>query len=409
MKILMLTPYPPYPPDSGGRIRQWEQIRYFGSRHDLTVLGFAFSQEEYDRRRMLDGLCAEALILRHPQEQRYRGQDPADLNLPWPLRWFYTDEMRNTIQRLKASQFDCVLIEYIFMSPYLDLFSCPAVLHEQNIESSLYKQYAEVPERKQGNSKSKDRLFWHATWMMMAQYENQTWPKFPLRIAVSSADKEEMDARCVEGKTVVIENGVNAENATVISQHDSNKILFMGSMDYYPNVDAAFHLVKHIMPHVWKRNPAISVRIVGRNPQKSILDLGSDPRVEVIANPANMREVAEGCALSVVPLRMGGGTRIKILDSMAMGLPVISTSLGCKGLSLTNGQHLLTSDDPVRFAEHILQVLDEPQLKEFLSRQGRALVEAKFGWRTMFERMEQELLQLVDCQSLSNTSGIVEQ
>src|ERR1044071_5378188 len=149
MKILMLTPYAPYPPNSGGRIRQWEQIRYFGSRHDLTVLGFALSEEEYDLRKMLDGLCTQALILKLRHEEESLDQRSTHPFVPWFMRRFYTEEMCKTIQSLPTDQYDCVLIEYIFMAPYLDLFSCPAVLHEQNIESSLYKQYIELPEIKQ--------------------------------------------------------------------------------------------------------------------------------------------------------------------------------------------------------------------------------------------------------------------
>jgi glycosyltransferase involved in cell wall biosynthesis len=397
MKILILSPYSPYPPNSGGRIRQWEQIKYFGQRHDLTVVYTAFTEEEYEMQKSIEPYCYRAVAVKHPKQ--FSSSDHADLQkLPWPVRTFRTNEMLKTLEELRSVNFDAVIIEFIFMTIYHDLFPVCSILLEHNIESSIFKQYAELPniaEEKIFGVK-KDRAFWKATWMLMAEYENRMWPKFPLRATVSAKDKQEMDSRCPYGRTIVIENGVNTQTVDLVTNGNSRKILFMGTMDYYPNTNAASFLIKSIMPSIWRKDPGISLCIAGLHPPKSIMALASDPRVEVIANPENMREVARRCCLTVVPLRLGGGTRIKILDSLAMGLPVVSTSLGCEGLSVKDGCHILIRDDPEQFADAVLQVISDPLLADNLRRDGRRLVEERYDWGLIFRQLEQELLQLVE-------------
>lgn len=390
MKLLMLTPHPPYPPNSGGRTRQWEQIRYLGARHELTVLCYAFTQEEYEQRLMLDRLCERFVVVLHP------GMLPQNLaangNLPAPVRGYYTHSMKQTLESLLSrNEFDCVIIENLFMAPFVRCFSIPAVLQEYNIESRLYLQYAQLPQREK-----KERALWKATWMLTSQYENEVWPMFPVRTVVSMQDKQDMDARCRVGKSVLVENGVNLEALRLLPLCREKRVLFMGSLDYFPNSDAAYYLAREIMPHVWKQDPNVSLCIAGRNPHPSIRELASDPRIDIIANPPDMCDVAGRCCASVVPMRIGGGTRIKILDSLAMGLPAISTTVGSEGLEVRDGEHLLIRDDPEEFARGILSVIEGGDLRERLRCSGRQLVEQRYDWRAIFALLDREIVQLVD-------------
>lgn len=397
MKILMLSPDLPYPPNTGGRIRQWEQIKYLGQNHDLTFVSFVYSEEEYELQGALERYCNQAVMVRHPK--RILPSDLADLQkLPWPIRGCFTNDMRKTLEELHPVDFDIVIIEFIYMAPYRYLFSACTILHEHNIESSIFKQYAEMPNISEEKiyGLKKQRAFWKATWMLMAEYENKTWSKFPLRFTVSINDKQEMENRCHYGRTVVIENGVNTQSVTLVDNCNSRRILFMGTMDYYPNTDAVSYMVKSIMPFIWKKDPTVSLCIAGKNPPQSIREFASNPKIEVIANPEDMSEVAKKCCLTLVPLRFGGGTRIKILDSLAMGLPVVSTSLGCEGLSLMDGHHILIRDDPEQFADAVLQVISDPVLANTLRTNGRWLAEERYDWQRIFEQLEVEMLSLVD-------------
>ena len=307
--------------------------------------------------------------------------------------------MLRTLKELQPFTFDAGIIEFIFMSHYNDLLPACTVLDEHNIESDLFRQYSELPDIAEEKifGIKKDRLFWRATWMRMAEYENRMWPRFPLRATVSARDKKEIDSRCTAGRTIVIENGINTQTGNLLPNGNSTKkILFMGTMDYYPNTDAAIYFCNSVMPFIWGKNPEIPVCIAGLHPPESVLALATDRRIEVIADPGDMRGIARQCCLTVVPLRLGGGTRIKILDSMAMGLPVVSTSLGSEGLLIREGKDLLIRDEPESFADAVLQVLSDDILANTLRLNGRRLVEEHYDWGLIFGEFEQELLRLVE-------------
>lgn len=400
MRILLLTPYAPYPPNSGGRIRIWEEIRYLGSRHKVTLISFYQTQEEYEQRGMLAEYCYRTILVKRPDTL----QD-AELQqmkqLTEIFQWYSTAEMKQALETVRSKNFDVVLFEHIFMAQYQALFSTCTILQEHNIESNIFKQLAHLYRSSDLTSlHQKEKTFRMSRWMLMRKYENETWPKFPLRVTVSQNDKEELDRRCPTGRTVVVENGINTRKIRFISAEQrqnapSQKILFMGSLDFYPNIDCLFYLKETILPRLWQTDPTISLVITGRNPSQAILDFAADPRIEVIANPDDIDEVARHCYLMIVPMRIGSGTRIKILHSMALGLPVVSTTLGCEGLSVSDGHDILIRDTPEQFAQAILTLTRDAKLTTKLRTAGRKLVEERYDWTFMFERLEREMLALV--------------
>jgi hypothetical protein len=312
MKILMLTPYVPYPPTSGARIRQWEQIKYLGTRHDLTLVCFTFAEEEAGYGTVLKNYCKRVLFVRHPFTVPLAGL-PASHEVPWPVMTFSTEKMKDTLEKIGQEDLEMVITDFIYMAQYRDAFSCPVVLQEHNIESNLFKQYADLRDTAEKTIMGvrKDRAFWVATWMFMTAYENKMWAQFPLRFTVSANDRTEMDNRCRAGRTVVIENGVNTLKKEVPRNGKSKKILFMGTMNYYPNIDAVLYLKNILMPLIWEKDAWVELCVAGMNPPKEVLSLAEDSRVEVISSPSDMRSVAEECCLSVVPLRLGGGYSYK--------------------------------------------------------------------------------------------------
>jgi glycosyltransferase involved in cell wall biosynthesis len=402
MKILILTPYAPYPPNSGGRIRIWEQIKYLGQRHDITLISFYQTQEEYDQRDMLAEYCRRAILVK--RLDTLQGADLEQIQqLTEIFQWYSTPEMKQALDNVKSENFDVVLFEHIFMAQYQALFSTCTVLQEHNIESNIFKQLAHLYRSSGPTSPEQQKIntFRMSRWMLMRKYENETWPKFPLRITVSQNDKEELDGRCSTGRTVVIENGINTRQVKFIPDEQwvkkaSPKILFMGSLDFYPNIDCLFYLKETILPKLWQTDPTLSLVITGRNPSLAILDFAADPRIKVIANPEDIDEVAKNCYLTIVPMRIGSGTRIKILHSMALGLPVVSTPLGCEGLSVSDDHDILIRDTPEQFAEAILTLRADPQLATQLRTAGRKLVEDRYDWTRMFQQLETEMLALVN-------------
>lgn len=377
-------------------MRMWEQMKHLGHRHQLTVVSFIASEEECALESTLRAHCDKAILVVNPNRGALRDRGD-NLSLPWPLQWYHATGMRRILHGLRAFDFDLAIVEHIFMAQYLDLICSCAVLQEHNIESQILKQFGELFQGRDGRLlDERERAFWKAASMHMVNYENRTWPRFPLRTTVSEDDKNELERRCRLGKTVVVENGIDTEAITPVPGTSSRTILFMGTLEYSPNVDAVCWLTQSILPRIWDQDPSITLAIAGRNPPQFIRRLASEPRIRVCPDPDDMSEIAKMCCLTVAPMRVGGGTRIKILHSMAMGLPVVSTSLGCEGLSVVDGRQLLIRDQPDQFAEAVLRLISDPALRNDLRTGARTLVEARYDWKPIFNKLEEEILLLVN-------------
>jgi glycosyltransferase involved in cell wall biosynthesis len=184
----------------------------------------------------------------------------------------------------------------------------------------------------------------------------------------------------------VINNGVDTRQIKCFSDNPNNRILFIGTLSYYPNIDGSIYFAQSILPHIWAKDPTVEFWIAGAEPPEAVLALGNDPRIKVLANPDDMTEVARQCSITIVPLRIGSGTRIKILQSLAMGLPVVSTALGCEGLQVEDGVHLMVRDQPEAFALASLELLRDVQKRQQLRQAGRQLVEQTYDWNEIFQQ-----------------------
>lgn len=386
MKILMLTPYLPYPPHAGGRIRMLELLRFLRARHDVTVVSFIFSEAEMPFVEELSKGCKRVIAIMHSPVR--------DDTRPRLIAEFCTSEMRNCLTALNAeSHFDLVDVEHIFMAQYATFIDAPAILQEHNIESQVLRRYADIIEN---IPKGSPRLLTEgeafrdaqSEWIKMAEYESMIWPQFPVRLVVSELDRREMMRRCPTGRIVSVPNGVNIHAMRAVASLDSCGVMFTGTLDYQPNLDAAFELCDFIWPLVQRRVPEARLYIVGRNPPARLLGRAKTGQIEIIADVPSLEPYAEKCSISVVPLRVGGGTRIKILISMALGLTVITTSVGCEGLELQAEHELQIADEPMYFAERIVALLEDKETRTRLANAGRVAVERRYDWQKIFPGLE---------------------
>ena len=395
LRMLMIFPYPPYPPQKGGAaIRMFEQIKYFGSHHHLTVVSFIFDDRDYQIEAELAQYCDRAFMVKlgrpiEPYQETHQRQ----------LYNFKTWNMWQTLQQLSQVDFDVVSFDFIVSSIYHGLF-CDrfTVLNEHNIESRLLSRCAAadkdnlIPSLAAELDAAKAFLDSEREAKLLRQYEDRTWHKFPLRTVVSQENKQELDSRCDRGTTIVVKNGIDVQNIQPVANPKSNKILFMGTMSYYPNIDGVLYFVESILPLIWQQNPELELVIAGREPPQLIKDLAEDgARIEVIADPEDMSQIASQCCLSIVPLRSGSGTRIKILHSMAMGLPVVTTSIGCEGLATGDRNHLLIRDLPSNFAQAVVELHTNQKLWHQLQTNGRQLVESAYDWTAIFTACDRQL------------------
>ncbi len=191
----------------------------------------------------------------------------------------------------------------------------------------------------------------------------------------------------------VVPNGVDIEIFQQVSPKEtSNQIIFTGAMDYYPNIDAVLFFAEQCWPLIQSQVPGASWQIVGRNPPPEVWKLAQLPGVTVTGSVPDVRPYLAASAVAVAPLRIGSGTRLKILEALAMQKAVVSTSIGCEGLTVEPGKHLMVADQPEAFAQSIMELLHKPAMRAALGSAGRALVEADYGW----ERCGSQLLHVLE-------------
>lgn len=400
LRILMLTPYPTYPPKAGAMTRMFYEMETLGKRHELVVLSFIFLKEDYPLEAALAPYCELGIMVMNGDAPPRQPQQPRLIHR------YSSERMRKLLRLLQSVHFDVFLCDFIYMAQYRDWFpNAYAVLSEHNIESMLLKRCAAVnPNNAQMEQLAQQTAAVKAfvesdtETALLAAFEDEYWQKFNLRWVVSRQDRQALEQRCRVGQTQVVNNGIDTAKTALLEPHPEEDrchpvILFIGTMSYYPNIDGVSYFVEHILPQVWQSQPQVSFWIAGADPPPMISNLAEDPRITVIANPEEMSDVAKACQITVVPLRMGGGTRIKILHSMAMGLPVVSTALGSEGLEVEDGVHLLVRDQPQAFAEAILELLSDLDLQQKLRQNGRTLVEQKYDWTSIFQAAEQTLVE----------------
>ena len=303
------------------------------------------------------------------------------------------DTVLDALRSMPTEHFDAAIVDQIFMAEFRHDIETAVVLTEHNIESHLLRQASAVasnvpiPQHFQNAADEAARL---------EAYQNRAWPEFPLRAVVSEADGREMNRRTRIGKTVVAPNGADLSRWLTGARPDTATALFAGHLGYLPNVDAVYWLTSEIWPRVRHVMPDARLIVAGRHPTEGVQTaVAGAPGVELVATPASMDEVAARVSLTVAPLRLGSGTRLKILESMAWGLPVVSTTLGCEGLDVLEDEHVLIGDDADALAAVIVRVLRDERLWRRLRQAGRQLIAERYQWDQVFQPLEAGILELV--------------
>lgn len=376
LRLLLLTFLSPFADVSGGSRRLREIIRYLGSRYELTLVSAPAPLAWWGSGR------EEMRYLKALREVEWSARFLPGNGLPQGVRHRFRDTFRYGLRALPTREFDAVLIDTIFMAEFRHDVESVCVLLEQNIESSLLQQGVKTLPGEEAEE--------------LEGYENRTWPEFPLRTVVSEADRFKMDRRVKVGKTVVVPNGADPSRWLGRARHDTGVVLFPGHLSYGPNVDAVQLLTREIWPEVRKRKPGARLIVAGRLPSDEVRTaVAAAPGAELHANPKSMDTLARRASITVAPLRFGSGTRLKILESMALGLPVVSTTLGVQGIDAYDGEHLMIRDGPRDFAEAMVMLMSDQALWGRFREAGRALIRERYCWDRALAPLEDGLIELV--------------
>ncbi len=394
MRVLQLAPRAPWPLDTGAKLRNYYLARVIAAHASVSLLAFS----ERDQAPTMVRNAYEKIVT-VPRDQGYsfgkllRG---AVGRTPLPLLNYTNEEMKQALaQTLVENTFDIIQIESIHLMNYLPVIRAartrPLVICDwHNVESDLMRQYAE------SQSNVARKTYARRTARLMSEYEERALSEFDAHIVVSEHDAARLRRVNSSSRIQVIENGVDVHYYVSDDQTETkNRIVFVGSMDYHANIEAAISFAKDVWPVVHQKHPDLVFTIVGRDPASSVRDLTSIAGVEVTGSVEDVRPYYREALIAVVPLQVGGGSRLKILEAMAAGVPVVSTLRGAEGLHVDDGKNILLSDSNEEFAGAISSLMNEPDLRTQIISGGRQLVADRYDWSKLGATLVEYYRQLL--------------
>lgn len=383
MRVLSITDGLPYPAVSGGQLRVYNLLRRVAKHHEVWLASLA---EDGDNsasiahlRQFCQGIVTARVCRRHPLAHVPGLLAYGVAGYPLELKFQHSDDLVRKIQDLTSTvDFDILEIEQQHMALYREalpsdtkLGTILSFLDIASVQHNRISQIERQPSRKL-------RAWLHS--LMMRRWEPRYAQRFDRCITMSEADRCLLLAKNPLLSAEVIPNGVDTVAYQRLPLSNGNPVLlFVGRMNYVPCADAMLYFHEQILPIIRQKIPNVELWIVGQNPPHEVRQLEGD-HVHVTGRVDDVLPYYEQASVCVVPLRAGSGTRLKILEAMALGRPTVSTSIGAEGLDVIHGQHLMLADGPEQFAATTLCLLEDRDLQERLARNARQLVTSRYDW-----------------------------
>lgn len=379
MKILMLTPYLPYPLLSGGQIRTYNLLKKLKDKYEITLFSFIRSSEEKKHLSELSKFCKNIQVFKRRPAWNWRNVVIAGFSpLPFVMVATYLSlKFKKAIgQELASTNYNLIHAEPFYMAPNIPKTDIPILLVEQTIEYLVYKKYADdfkIPVLKP---------FLYTDVYKLKFWEEYYWRQATSLVAMSKEDKEIM-AKAAKGKTIdIVANGVDIDffKQTKIQRPKRPTVLFVGNFKWLPNKDAALYLTNEIWPIIKARLPQAKLWIVGKNPTPEIVNLGNKKDVVVDSTIEDIRTAFGQSSVMLAPIRNGRGTKYKVLEAMASHLPVVTTHLGIEGMEAVEGKDVLLAESKDELAKLTIDLLTDKGQSERLSDSAYHLVKNKYHW-----------------------------
>jgi len=407
MRILWIKANKILPVHSGGDLRSFNIVRQLGTNDEVIFFSYYDGPEDAEYERKLHEQLPGAIAMsagRAAGSSLQRGIDylwrvPGEA--PYAVSRFASKRVSRRIERCLSEQKpDVVVLDFLDAAiNFPEGCGIPTVLFQHNVESEIWRRHAT------NGSTGIRKMLYRIEFAKMLRYEQETVARFDHVIAVSDHDKKLMSEWVAAERVTVVPTGVDTAQFSPSSEPASENPLavFVGAMDWEPNVDAVKYFCAEIWPLVLKEIPEARFRIVGRNPDRRVEALAGSS-VEVTGRVPSVVEHLREAAVVVVPLRVGGGTRIKIYEAMAAGKAVISTTVGAEGLDVHDGQDIVLADTPANFAESVVTLLREKGARDKMGCSARELA-SRYGWPVIGAKFR-EILQRVHRESATKRAPV---
>jgi sugar transferase (PEP-CTERM/EpsH1 system associated) len=398
MKVLWLNAGLLLPLDKGGKLRTWHVMRHLAARHDITYLSFEDASQTAEDRDGMRHVCSRLETVPRTDAAKGTWRFYADAAryvvdpVPYAVAKYRSDAYRARIADLLATErFDAVICD--FLPPVVNLpdrLPCPSIVFTHNVEAEIWRRHAEQA----ANPFARHMLT--QQWRRMLRFEGAALARFDLTLAVSDADRrtfERLYPGSLNAPVHVVQTGVDTSFFAPAGKPPRHThMVFTGSMDWLPNEDGMVYFCREILPRIRQSEPDATLSIIGRAPTPAVKKLAEIPGVEVTGRVDDVRpHVAKG-AVYIVPLRIGGGTRLKIFEAMSMGKAVVSTTVGAEGLPVTSGRDIEIADEPARFAHSVVHLMRDLASRRAIESAARQLVLERYDWSAVAQDFEDALL-----------------
>ena len=398
MKILMLTPYLPYPLHSGGQIRTYNLLKKLAKDHEVTLYALIKDWSEQDGLSQLAPLCHSIRLFK-------RSQKPFTItnvlrtavsSFPFLVMRNHVSGMTTAIEEeLNTNTYDLIHAETFYMMPHIPETTVPTLLVEQTIEYLGYESYAK-------KAPAILRPFLNIDIGKLKKWEKHYWNHCDQLVVMSQEDKAFVAKHLLRDIPIsVVENGVDSEWFSQVKRREPSAptILFVGTFRWLPNQEAVRILVQKIWPSVKKVLPSARLAIVGAAPTAEVLSFAqSDPSISVSGNIPDIREAFATSHVLAAPVWSGKGTRYKVLEALAAGTPVVATSTAVEGLSIKSGTEAIVVDDSEKFADALIKLLQSTAQRDKLREAGRTFVKQQFDWNLIAGKLDSIYRRIGDSQ-----------
>jgi polysaccharide biosynthesis protein PslH len=392
MKLLALMIGFPYPPTSGGQLRDFNLLKEISKKFKIDLLIHSSSNIKPEHFQIVKSYCnyLEVVQCNNAHSLLLFFQSIIS-QIPYKVLQYTSRKFRNrVIDLFEKQRYDILYCGHLYLTYSLPKkISIPVIPHTLDSFFTLYKQLAQ-----KGNIVK--RIYASFQWKILYAYEMEVYKKFGVFIAVSKEEKDRIQGELPEIRIPIVPNGIDPDYYYMDKKKIMGpRLIYVGLMNYLPNEDAVIYFSKEILQFVRKQIPEIEFYIVGKKPTKKVLELGKEEGIIVTGEVEDVRGYIAESSIMIVPLRMGTGTRFKILEAMSMGIPVVSTSIGCEGLDVTNNKDILISDNPEEFSQAIINLINNKVLYEQISTEGRKAAE-NYSWDNIGANFNKFLISLIE-------------